>query len=149
MVAGALGALLLATVAVALLPPRTSEHVAIPPSDAAPEQVAAAYLEALNAHDCDTAAALGAVAGEDTLRSWCEDVAALTEIQIGDSFPELPAWSGNAPGTEVVQVPVAFDLDWRLFHNDGSMDEGPTTWGYLLTRSSEAGPWRIAGQGVG
>lgn len=62
---------------------------------------------------------------------------------------EHPEDAGRSAPEEVAYVPVDFDLDWRLFHNDGSMDEGATTWGYLLVRESPDAPWRIFSQGVG
>lgn len=136
-----------AAVAYVLLPPRQTAEVAEPGHGATPEQVVAAYLEALNAHDCDTAAAL--TTGQDVARAWCGDVAELGDVEIGDHAVESPAWSGRPAGTEVVRVPVSFELDWRLLHSDGSMDEGPTDWGFLLTRAAPDAPWRIFDQGVG
>lgn len=132
-----------------LLPPRQTADVAVPPPDAAPEQVVAAYLEALDAHDCDTAEALTAADSGDQARSWCEDVASLTDVEIGDHVEESPEHSGYGAPAEVANVPVSFDLSWRLLHDDGSMDEGATAWGYLLVRESPDAPWRIFSQGLG
>jgi hypothetical protein len=139
-----------ATAAYLLLPPRQTGDVAVPPRDANPEQVVTAYLDALNAHDCDTAAALTTADPEDSsAKLWCEDVASLKNVDIQDHFSEQPNLSGHSAPEEVANVPVTFDLNWRLFHNDGSMDEGATSWGYLLVRDSADSPWRIFDQGVG
>jgi len=138
-----------ATAAYLLLPPRQTGDVAVPPRDASPEQVVTAYLDALNEHDCDTAEALVTADAEDHAKLWCEDVASLKDVDIRDHFTERPKDSGHSAPEEVANVPVAFDLNWRLFHNDGSMDEGATTWGYLLVRDSADSPWRIFDQGRG
>jgi hypothetical protein len=142
------GATLIGFVAHLLLPPRQSAEVAVPSADASPEQVVAAYLAALNAHDCDTAAAL-VVENHDSARSWCTNVSGLTSIKVGEHAVERPEYSGHSASQEVVAVPVTFDLNWRAFHSDGSMPEGPTTWGYLLVRDSAHPSWRIFDQGVG
>lgn len=125
-----------ATLAYALLTPRQTRDVAMPAADATPERVVTAYLHALDAHDCDTAEAL--LADEDL--SWCDDIGSLTRMTVHDHRMER---SG------IANVSVRFDLDWRRFHSDSSMDEGMTTWGYQLARSSPGDPWRIVGQGVG
>jgi hypothetical protein len=51
-------------------------------------------------------------------------------------------------GQQIVRVGVTFNAEWRWFRNDGSVEEGPTTWGYFLVRDSEDKPWRIFDQGV-
>lgn len=139
---------LIGFVAYLLLPPRQSAGVAAPSLDASPEQVTSTYLDALNAHDCDTVEAL-ATADHDSARSWCRNVSGLTRIRIGEHVVEPPEHSGHSASQEVVAVPVTFDLNWRPFRSDGSMPEGPTTWGYLLVRDSEHPSWRIFDQGVG
>ena len=138
-----------ATAVYLLLPPRQTGDVAVPPRDANPEQIVTAYLDALNEHDCDTAAALMAAGAEGAAHAWCEDVASLKDVDIDDHFTERPGDSGHSAPEEVAYVPVTFDLNWRPFHDDGSMDDGATTWGYLLVRSSADSPWRIFDQGVG
>ena len=132
-----------------LAPPRQTADIALPAPDATQELVVATYLDALNAHDCDTAEALMTEGAEHQARSWCEDVASLGDVGVLAHSRELPEWSGHAGTDEVVRVPVTFDLSWRPLHDDGSMDEGATSWGYLLMRDSEDSPWRIADQGVG
>lgn len=148
-IAGAIAVLLVTGVALAyvLLPPRQTDEIAMPPDDASPETVVTAYLAALNAHDCSTAATV--MLDEYAAESWCHQVASLQHVVVGESSVEEPEWSGRASDEEVVNVPVTFDLDWRLLGGDGSMEEGPATWGYLLSRTSADEPWRIVDQGVG
>ena len=149
LVASVLVLLVAATVTYLLLPPRQSGDVSVPGSDATPEQVVTAYLEALDSHDCDTAEAVMTEGAKESAKSWCEDVTNLTDVDVQDHFMERPKDSGHSWPAEVANVPVAFKLNWRHFHNDGSMDEGPTTWGYLLVRNSAESPWRIFDQGTG
>ncbi len=144
----AVGVLVLALVAVTahlLLPSRQTEDVAVPAADATPEQVVTAYLEALSAHDCDTAEALIGQGTTDVATTWCEDVDRLSGIEVDDHVMKPADGSG---AKQVANVAVRFDLDWRRFHNDGSMDEGDTVWGYRLVRDTAGSPWRIVDQGV-
>ena len=135
-------------VVVAVLPPRQTGEVPMPGQDATPEQVVTAFTRALDAHDCTTAVALATEGGRDQAERWCHDIGALQEVEVGSSVTEDPAWSGLPAGTEVVHVPVSFELTWRRFHADGSMDEGVTAWGYRLVRATPDEPWRIIDQGV-
>lgn len=138
-----------ATVTYLLLGPRQTSDVVEPVPNATPEQVVTAYLRALNAHDCGTAEAVMTEVAKDSARSWCEGVASLTDVVVRDHFAERPKWSGHSPPEEVANVPVTFDLDWRPFNIDDSMDEGATTWSYLLVRESADSRWRIFDQGTG
>jgi len=138
-----------ATAANLLLPPRQTSDVAEPAPDATPEQVVTVFLEALNAHDCGTAKAVVSESAKESVWSWCERVAGLTSVDVGDHVTQRAEYSGRVAPEEVVYVPVEFDLSWRPLRTDGSMDEGPTTWGYLLVRDSPDSPWRIFDQGVG
>ena len=123
-----------------------TRDVAVPPDGASPEEVVRAYLDALDAHDCDTAERL--MTPNSSAESWCEDLAGLADVQLRDVIPEKPRWSGHRDDQQVMQVVVRFDLDWPWLHGDGSMPEGLTTWGYLLVRDSEAESWTIFDQGV-
>lgn len=148
--AGALALLALAAVAAyLLLPPRQTSDVAVPPADATPEQVVRAYLEALNAHDCETAQAVSTDTAKDGAKSWCEHVDSLTNIDVRKHVPGRSEDSGVPARDQVADVAVSFNLKWRPLHNDGSMDEGPTPWGYLLVRTAADAPWRIFNQGLG
>ncbi len=88
-----------------------------------------AYLGALNAHDCDTAQAVVTADAKDSAKLWCENVASLTDTDVRDHFTERPKDSQHAAPDEVADVPVTFDLNWRLFHNDGTIEEGGTSLG--------------------
>jgi hypothetical protein len=109
-------------------------EVAIPADQASPEQVVRAYVEALDAHDCDTAATLN----PDDL--WCEDVESMDLIEL------RPVHSARA---RHVELPVRLDFEWRPFFFDVSMDDGRISWGFILERDSRREPWRIVDQGVG
>lgn len=132
-----------------LLPPWRTGDVPVTGHDASPEQVVSAYLDALNEHDCGTAEALVVHGAEGSARSWCESVASLEDIQIHEHVAEPPESSGHSAPDEVANVRVRFDLAWRPFSDDGSMEEGATAWTYLLVRASPSAPWRIFDQGVG
>lgn len=149
LVASVLLLVVAAIVAYLLLPPRQTGDVAVPGRHATPEQVVTAYLDAMNAHDCATVESLVTEGLRDRAKSWCDAVAGLTDVHVRDHFMERPSWSGRSPWEEVSNVPVTFDLNWRPFHGDASMDEGATTWGYVLVRDSADSPWRIFDQGTG
>ncbi|QCX26743.1 hypothetical protein [Nocardioides jishulii] len=131
-----------------LAAPHQDREVALPADDATPGEVVAAYLDALDAGDCDTAVALRE-AGTSQDSTWCADVASLSNPAIESPRSEDPAWSGRPATDEVVSVPVRFDLEMRALRGDGSLGDGSMTWGYRLTRSSDDGPWRIFDQGHG
>ncbi|WP_084128515.1 hypothetical protein [Demequina sp. NBRC 110055] len=125
------------------------DKVAMPADGTGAAEVVATYLAALNAHDCDTAAALAAESFASIAREWCGDVASLGDIRVGDGVDEDPSWTGLPARSDVVSVPATFDLDWLWLRSDGSMPEGATAWGYRLTRSAPEAPWRITDNGLG
>lgn len=141
-------ALVLAAVAFDAFTGRQIRDVADPPDDATPEQVVAAYLEALDADDCETAAALRTPESTDVALAWCKDVGSLRNVEIQEHDVEEPSWSGHSPGTQVVNVGVDVDVDWRPFRSD-NMSEEAMSWGYLLVRDTDVQPWRIFDEGVG
>ena len=112
--------------------------VAPPEADAAPQDVVETYLEALDGHDCERAEGLWV---DKDAHTWCGDVASITSWEIE------PA-SSAAAASEYAVVQVSFDLDWRPFHDDGSVGEGDLTWSYTLTRPT-GGPWRLYSEGMG
>ena len=132
-----------------VLGPRQSAEVAVPPADATPEQVVTAYLKSLDAHDCETAEAVMTDDARGIATGWCHEVAGLSDAHVGGHSLVPPKYSGREPGEQVADVAVTFDLDWRLFHNDPSLPEGTTTWGYELVRSTPDAPWRIFSEGTG
>lgn len=121
----------------------------MPPDTAAPEVVVRTYLAAMNAHDCHTAEALSTGNGVQETHLWCDDLGSLGNVTVHQHLRENPRWSGLPASDEVMNVPVDFDLRWRAFHDDGSLAEGPTPWGYLLVRHNAEQPWRIFDQGQG
>lgn len=123
-----------------------AKNIDMPTDDASPEQVVEVYLQALDAHDCDTVQALTTAPKGET---WCASVAHIDNAQVANHNVEDPAWSGRTAPDEVVNVPVTFDVGWRVFHGDISMPPGYTDWGYLLVRSSPTQPWRIFAEGNG
>lgn len=124
--------------------------VALPAADASPAEVVRGYVDALDAHDFDTAGRL-LTPGQrrQVAQTWFEDVDTITHLEVGEASPEDPEWSGQSPEQQVMRVPVRFTVGWRWLHNDGSVDEGPTTWGYLPVRDDPSDPWRISGEGTG
>jgi len=133
--------------AVVVLAPLPGTPVARPADDAAPEDVVHAYTAALAAHDCDTVRALRAPSAHPS--PWCEALSSLTDVSVGAPLPQDARGAGLPATADVVQVPVTFTVDWRPFRDDGSLDEGPTTWGYVLVRETARDPWRVADEGVG
>lgn len=149
----AVGALVMAAaiaaIAWTLWPFRQTATVAVPDVGSPPGEVVRAYLDALNAHDCDAAVEMSTPDAAETSRRWCESVASLTDIAMGEAVAEDPAWSGHAATDEVVRVAATFTLDWRPFADDGSLPEGTVQWGYLLVRSAADAPWQVFDQGMG
>ena len=66
-------------------------------------------------------------------------------MSCGDAV-QLAQQAGLIAAVLVQQFAVLSDLR-RPLHSDGSMSEGPTSWGYQLVKDSE-GAWRIFGEGV-
>lgn len=123
---------------------RKLRDVPVPNATATPSEVVSAYLSALNARDCSTARALVATDFRATAAYWCERIGSLKHASL---YPD-PADNQRAAAV-TAGVGVTFDLHWRLFHGDGSMRNGPTTWGYGLIRTSAAGRWLINEEGTG
>ena len=128
---------------------RQQRDVADPPSGAAPEEIVRTYTDSLDAHDCATAREVWVRDERGSADGWCDDVASLANVRIGKPFRVSPRFSGRQPGEQVVDVAVTFDLRWRPLHDDGSLDDGSTSWGYELVRDSPDDAWRIFSQGTG
>ena len=124
--------------------PLTRGHESMPAADASPQLVVRTYLAALDVHDCDTADALWTGRNREEAALWCDNVADISHVRTS-----APAAGAAGHLRLDTYVPTNFDLNWRLFHDDGSMEQGPTSWGYDLQRASPDAPWRITGQGVG
>jgi len=123
----------------------TTRHIAAPAADAPPAAVVRAYVAALNAHD---AQAVHRLSSSVESVAWLDDVDHIGNLQVTGVHVEKPQWSGQPAGTEVRNIAVRFDVDWGLF-SDGSMDDGSTTWGYLLKRDPTSGRWTIFDEGTG
>jgi hypothetical protein len=113
--------------------PQTRD-VAVPPDDASPDQVVRAYVDALDAHDCETAAMLRV--GHD-VGDFCRN---LRSVSLDGTSP------GRIPRAEdlVTEVEIDADFEWRVFKVDPSL-RGQTIWGFSLERAAPDAPWRIAG----
>lgn len=95
---------------------RKTRDVALPAANVTATEVLRSYFDALNAHDCDTATALATQSARQQVESWCRDLSSLEDIQVRPSAADA--------GADQVGIAVSFDLDWRLFHSDGSLEEG-------------------------
>ena len=129
------------------LPPRQTAEVAVPGRAATPEEVVRAYLSALDAHDCDTATQVVARESRPATASMCGDVGGVRRADDRRASAGEPVSAGLPAGTQVVEVPVTLDVDWRLLHGAG--ERGPHAWGYVLARTSSGQPWRIVDEGAG
>ena len=115
--------------------------VAVPPTDATPAEVVSAYVDALDAHDFDTARTLLTPPARRNAEPWFDAVDTLTNLHVLGAHPRGPGFR--------VDVAVEFDVTWRWLHDDGSMPEGTNPWGFRLERETEGDPWRIFDQGLG
>ncbi|MFD6176973.1 MULTISPECIES: hypothetical protein [unclassified Isoptericola] len=118
-----------------LAPPRQTAEVTVPPADAAPEQVVRAYLEAVAAHDCDTAAALTAGGATD----FCDDTRSLEILEVVPA-PHLSDGDLSAVNTD-------FEATWRPFSGVVDVPEEGWGWTYYLAHGPEG--WRIVDAGTG
>jgi hypothetical protein len=117
---------------------------------AAPD-VVRAYLAALNTHDITTAASLltsrHAHLVEAEADSWFTNVISIVDVKTGAAAEQTGdrASPYTAGYRDVVRVGVTFTLEQK---HVASMDNGPTSWGYVLVRNSDAQPWLIADEGM-
>jgi hypothetical protein len=118
----------------AVLEDRQVREVAVPPDGAGPKLVVRAYVDALDARDCQTAATLVTPDLRDETLSSCEDGWDHENVTIHGANRENPRSSGHEPNQQVAHVMVKFGDDW---------------WGYLLVRDSRRELWRILDEGVG
>lgn len=153
-----IAAILVAAAIYIMMVTMPSKDVDMPADDASPELVVAAYMEALDSHDCETAQALVTASKRDSTDLWCREVASMTHTTVSAHTTEPSEISGSqdfvssaeaATSREVVTVSVTFDVKHRLFHPDVSLPDGPTAWGYVLQRTSSTEPWRIFDEGNG
>jgi hypothetical protein len=124
--------------------------VGMPAANASPAQVVETYVRALDAHDFGTAERL-LVPGVRARyrRTWFLDVDHVGGLEVGRVRAEPPSWSGRSHRTQVMRVPVTWDVKWRFVHRHSALPEGRSTWGFVLSRTSDQKPWRIFDQGTG
>jgi hypothetical protein len=129
--------------------PPTHSDVVMPPVGAGPVDVVRAYVAALDAGDIETVKALSTAehvartdASED---SWYRNVVSITDVRISAPISETGEGTKGEGLSEVVFVPVRFILKQR--HDDGSMPDGETVWGYRLGRASAAERWLVLDEG--
>ena len=109
--------------------------------------VAKAYVDALNAHDCDAARKLSTANAASHSDMWCRNVRSVEVLAWRTPIVEEPKWSGHRAPQEVTFVPVTMTVTWRPFHDDGTMNPGTRAWGYVLLRENATSPWRVSDQG--
>ncbi|MGN6130385.1 MAG: hypothetical protein ACTHOK_08605 [Nocardioidaceae bacterium] len=121
--------------------------VAVPPRDARPATVVSVYLDALDAHDIETARGLltaqHARDVEAAQDSWFSNVESITNVRVRSPTHRVASPSGYP---QRVTVPVSFELKQ---HHEESMPDGRTEWSYELVKTGSAGRWRIATEGMG
>ncbi len=130
------------------LPPRQTAEVAVPGRAATPEEVVRAYLSAPRRPRLRHRPRRSWPASPARRRaSMCGDVGGVRRADVRRASAGEPVSAGLPAGTQVVEVPVTLDVDWRLLHGAG--ERGPHAWGYVLARTSSGQPWRIVDEGAG
>ena len=98
-----------------------------------------AYVDAVQAGDCDAARALV----EDEGQSWCGNVD-ITAMTVTSTTQERKATeTGDGPMIQHVWVNLTTS------GGDESLPDGDRLWSYLLERAGSNGTWRIYDQGMG
>jgi hypothetical protein len=127
----------------ALAPAR---QVPVPADDAAPDLVVRAYLDALDAHDLDTARALltpeRRAAVEQSRGNWFVNLRSVRNVRLA---PPVDTPYGQGGYRQAVRVPAKLDV--TLFFEPAEDDQGTFTWGFVLVRNTPSEPWRIADEG--
>lgn len=118
--------------------PFKRRDVAMPSLSASPQEVVTAYVEALDAHDCDTAEELW-LSDKDTPQMWCSGVSRAQIVGDTDAFHE---------SARRIDVPLKLNVRWRPFKDDGTIEGDPFPWSYILTQDAR-GAWRIVDNGQG
>ena len=134
MVLSALGPLALSVAAC------STTSVPVPPSDATPEQVVQAYIDAVHAGDCETAAVLVG----DRRQSWCGRLD-VTSFKVTKRTQERKETASGEDGPMIQRVWVELVSEG----GDESFPDSKHDWSYLLDRTGPKGAWRIYDQGMG
>jgi hypothetical protein len=123
--------------------------VAVPPADASPEQVALAFLRALDAHDRRTAEKLVTPGNHVDPDGWVDDTARVTNIKI--LGVRLDPTYGHDSGTayrQAYQVDVSFDYQAQWWYDSqASFPDGNHDWTYSVVW--DHGRWLIQDNGQG
>jgi hypothetical protein len=97
----------------------------MPAVSATPPEVVAAYVDALDAYDCNTARA-----------QWLSDTAApqmwCSAVRRAQIVSEMAPVHKSAR----IDVPVMLNIRWRPFKDDGSIEGNPFGWTYILSQDS-------------
>jgi len=129
----------------ALAPTR---DVPMPAASAEPQVVVRSYLDALDAHDLDTARALltpeHRAQVERTSGNWFANLRSLRDVRLQPAEDDREGYGVGSRYPYAVRVPASFDL--RLFFDQPAGD-GPMTWTFVLVRASVDDPWRIRDEG--
>ncbi len=129
----------------ALVPAR---DVPVPAADAEPQTVVRGYLDALDAHDLDTASALLAPDyrqhAQRTAGNWFVNLRSIRDVRLGAVQDARAGYGVGSDYPFAVRVPVSFRL--RLFFDEPPGDT-PLNWSFVLVRQSQGDPWRIRDDG--
>jgi hypothetical protein len=127
----------------------SGKRIALPPVNAGPKQIVAAYVAALNAHDVRTARALltptEAKLVENSPDSEFRNVRSITHLSINRPF--VDRFDARSLHYRFgVGVGTSFVLDQYKVE---SQENGPTVLGFTLVRNRPLERWRIGDQGSG
>lgn len=133
-------------VLLASLPGCAAERVAMPPLDAGPEQVVRAYLEAEQAHDCQTSQSLRTATMQPPMEPGKCHFLNLTEFRIIRSRPDR---SGRYQHEHPQHDRIYVELVVGRGAEDHGFHRGVNPWSFYLERGARGAPWRIFAQGMG
>jgi len=123
-------------------------EVPMPPANASPQQVAVAYMRALDGHDSSTAYALSTPNQRSETQIWLSETAGLTHPTTSAPVALTAMTEPDIPhGTETVNVAVTFDYRQNWWSGDPSLSNGEMAWGYVLVH--EHGRWLVDDCGMG
>jgi hypothetical protein len=125
----------------ALVPAR---DVPVPAADAEPQHVVRSYLDALDAHDLDTASTLLTPdyrqQVERTGGNWFANLRSVRDVRVSAAEDARDGYGVGSHYPHAVRVPATFTV--RLFFDQPTGD-GPLNWSFVLVRESVTEPWRI------
>lgn len=118
----------------------------MPPLDASPEQVVQTYLEAQQAHDCQTSQSLRSASMQPPRQPGKCNFLNLTEFRIIKSQPDR---AGLFHDEHPLHQRIYVDLELGWGAEDHGFHRGTNPWSYILDRGARGAPWRIIAQGMG